>query len=804
MYTLKIETKNPKKTFTIKLNQLQDIYEKTNHVKKQKKIAISEMLNKFKMGINILQPTKNNEDFIFLYTNATFWNYFKKDLNKYLIGRQFNEVLPKLSQASYKKTSIKTLFSSKIIIDSIIKLYQDNTLIKVWSQNKSYYKNQLIITIEDNTEFFKEKEQEEKIFHEASFPKIQINKQFKVLKVNKAYIKDIGYTREELNNVSYNNLILEYKQKTKGITNFPEGLQAVFDKKEKSILSQVKIITKKGEQKYFKCYSRLINDDTIQVGFHDFTKLKQTQEKELNISNYFNQMQKMNKIALSLRSGDKVKWSPEIYEIMEILPDTDKGYKDNFIYKHILNGDEIEIQKALNDLTPYNVTRCLFKVKTGNFNIKYLRTVFQITYEKGEKLILGFLQDTTDEILAQKEAIRLQNNFNLIEESNNIGISEYHNGKFSFTTQIYKMLGVHKNEYPNNVDIVRKYLVPDDIEKWRNALKLTPEQDVLDVTYRIQNKTKEIKYIYCKNKAVFNKNGEINRILGFLTDITDITKTKQSAIELQNNLKHIQKNSKIVISTYQNGIYDYTSEIYNILEINAKDYPNNIDLLRYFTLSADKESINIKFKKLSPKNPNQHLIIRIQTPKENIKYLEVYIESKYNKNRRLLKRIYFIHEITSIIEREKELEQLSKDRMLLLQEVHDRVKNNLQLILSFINIDSHNNKNNNPEYILKKTKSRIQTMALTHEEVYQSNNISQIDLKNFITKNLFNFLNLYSQDNIELQVSTEPIKLDMDRSIPLGLLINEVLMNTIKYAFPNNQKGKFYLKIGSVEILYFY
>lgn len=162
MYTLTLESKNPKKRFTIKLDKLEDIYEETEQVKKPEKISISELLDKFKIGINILEPTENKKDFIFIYSNNMFWNYFKKDLNKYLIGRKFSEVLPKINQASNEKTSLKSVFSSETPIDLIIKLYQEDTLIKVWSQSKINYKNDIIITLEDLTEFYKEKEEKKK------------------------------------------------------------------------------------------------------------------------------------------------------------------------------------------------------------------------------------------------------------------------------------------------------------------------------------------------------------------------------------------------------------------------------------------------------------------------------------------------------------------------------------------------------------------------------------------------------------------------------------------------------------------
>ena len=135
---------------------------------------------------------------------------------------------------------------------------------------------------------------------------------------------------------------------------------------------------------------------------------------------------------------------------------------------------------------------------------------------------------------------------------------------------------------------------------------------------------------------------------------------------------------------------------------------------------------------------------------------------------------------------------------MLLQEVHHRVKNNLQLILSFLNLESRFNKNN-PEYVLNQAYNRIHTMALTHEEVYNSDSLSNVNLKTFLEDAINNLFNLYSKGNIKLHLDIEPIEIDMDRSIPLGLLVNEVSLNTIKYAFLNEVEGNYYITIKNID-----
>ena len=144
----------------------------------------------------------------------------------------------------------------------------------------------------------------------------------------------------------------------------------------------------------------------------------------------------------------------------------------------------------------------------------------------------------------------------------------------------------------------------------------------------------------------------------------------------------------------------------------------------------------------------------------------------------------------------KDLEDLSEDRKILLQEVHHRVKNNLQIILSFLSLESRFNKDN-PEYVVEQTRNRIETMALTHEEVYNSNDLSNINLNTFINRAMDNLFSLYAPENIKINLKIENVMLNMDKSIPLSLLINEFALNTIKYAFPNKVDGEFFIDLSS-------
>lgn len=134
--------------------------------------------------------------------------------------------------------------------------------------------------------------------------------------------------------------------------------------------------------------------------------------------------------------------------------------------------------------------------------------------------------------------------------------------------------------------------------------------------------------------------------------------------------------------------------------------------------------------------------------------------------------------------------QLIKDKEWLLKEIHHRVKNNLQIVMSLLNAQSVYINNDAALTAIHDSERRVQAMALIHQKLYQSENISQIAMAEYIDE-----LVSYVHDSFDIgnrvvfEQLIEPMNLDVSQAIPLGLIINEGIVNAIKYAFPNEQKG---------------
>jgi len=133
----------------------------------------------------------------------------------------------------------------------------------------------------------------------------------------------------------------------------------------------------------------------------------------------------------------------------------------------------------------------------------------------------------------------------------------------------------------------------------------------------------------------------------------------------------------------------------------------------------------------------------------------------------------------------------------LLKEIHHRVKNNLQIVYSMLNMQSRQVDNKSARKVLSEGKTRVMAMALIHKVLYESENLDKVDLTDYLNSLLCNIKNVYNNEdrNIEVNVMVKDILLNLDLAIPLGLILNELLTNSYKHAFINRDSGCIYVSI---------
>lgn len=157
-------------------------------------------------------------------------------------------------------------------------------------------------------------------------------------------------------------------------------------------------------------------------------------------------------------------------------------------------------------------------------------------------------------------------------------------------------------------------------------------------------------------------------------------------------------------------------------------------------------------------------------------------------------------EIVERKEAEAKLKETLAESEILLKEVHHRVKNNLQVISSILNLQSSYVKDTYTLNMLKECRDRIKSMSFIHESLYQSKNFSHVDFGDYLKSLCTNLLYSYSvTGRVSLNFDIQKLFLSLDTSIPCGLIVNELVANALKYAFPNSKKGNIFISLKRKE-----
>lgn len=133
---------------------------------------------------------------------------------------------------------------------------------------------------------------------------------------------------------------------------------------------------------------------------------------------------------------------------------------------------------------------------------------------------------------------------------------------------------------------------------------------------------------------------------------------------------------------------------------------------------------------------------------------------------------------------------------LLLKEIHHRVKNNLELVKSLISLQSAQLEDSVTKDAMIASQNRVQSMGIIHQKLYQGENLGSIEMKDYFINLGEGILDTFNADDkVKIECAMDNLELDVDTAVPIGLIVNELLTNALKYAFPDNAKGNILISL---------
>ncbi len=298
--------------------------------------------------------------------------------------------------------------------------------------------------------------------------------------------------------------------------------------------------------------------------------------------------------------------------------------------------------------------------------------------------------------------------------------------------------------------------------------------------------------------SVLIANFTIKQILFYEKDFRGSEERYRSLVESQTDL--VSRFSPEGNFTYVNEVF---CQFFNQTKedlIGSKWQPLPVD--------DDSELVKKKLSMLSASNTSVTIENRVRSGKGNIHWIQ-FLNTGFFDLKGNLEEIQSVgRDITERKLAEEQIKTSLDEKVVLLRELYHRTKNNMQVIMSMINLQIKDVKDESILNMFQETKNRINSMALVHEKLYQTKNMSRIDLKEYFLDLISLLSNSYQSGSQGIKITTDmkSVMATIDSAIPCGLIMNELVSNVFKHAFPGENTGEIKISLkkdddGDIEIV---
>ena len=413
----------------------------------------------------------------------------------------------------------------------------------------------------------------------------------------------------------------------------------------------------------------------------------------------------------------------------------------------------------------------------------------------GKEYNCAFVKDITERKKAEEALRENEEKYRAIFESiNDVYFRTDSDGRVTLISPSVRIQAGWDPEEIVGKQVADFYLNPDDHKKTME--KLNESGVVNDYELKLLAKDGSVIETSASSNLVFDKNGKSVGLEGVLRNITE---RKRAEVELQAReayLDHLIEGAQEAIVMADNDgkarrinkeftkLFGYTHEEVEGHVIDELIVPEDLKTsAKSFTKNVARGK-RVAFEALRRSKDKTLIDVSVLASPIVISGKQVGTYGIYR-------------DITERKRTEEQIKTSLKEKEILLQEIHHRVKNNMQIISSLLNLQSRHIKDKQSLELFKSSQNRVKSMALIHERLYQSKDFNKVDVADYVrglTNHLFITFGV-NKDIISLKVNIKNIFLNVDTAIPCGLIINEIVSNSLKHAFPDGKKGEIKISV---------
>lgn len=317
-------------------------------------------------------------------------------------------------------------------------------------------------------------------------------------------------------------------------------------------------------------------------------------------------------------------------------------------------------------------------------------------------------------------------------------------------------------------------------------------------------RTKSGKKIYIVNSSVIISIDGQDHAVTLFYDLTERKAAEEKLKQSEARLLEAQK-----LARFGNFVYDlkkhtieWSDQMYEIWGFDKEKGLPPYKQLWERIHPNDRERLENSISGKNRSMDNVEMEFRILLPDDRVKYVQLIIQKIYDESGELIRREGVAIDITErqtyLLKLEDAYDQIKErlqERDVLLREIFHRTKNNMQLISSMLNLKTASLANSEVKNLVEDVQERIKAISLVHEKLYKGDNLSKINLKEYIIS-LGELL--LAGTGIEFKYDLQEIEILIDTAIPTGLVLTELILNSIKHAFPDHRPGSIDIKLRKI------